>query len=68
MAAMWEIGFPISRDNGARGVQTFLVRTDFRSDARAQALHEATTEDAIRHRGGADVDFLGMTIRLSPVS
>ncbi|MEV5774262.1 hypothetical protein AB0L49_23880 [Streptomyces antimycoticus] len=62
-AMTWEVKFPIKRSNGARGVQWFLYNTTFRSDARDAALRDVASADAVRHRGGAEVNCLAMEVR-----
>ena len=60
----WEISMTTRTANGS-GVQVFTYRWAEMQvdDVKKQAIADAMKPDAIRHRGGADIDPTTLTIR-----
>jgi len=59
----WAVTVPTYRhlgDQEVHGVQTWIVESWSRAGAERQALAQAFTGDARRHRGGAAVDPTGL--------
>jgi hypothetical protein len=59
----WAVTVPTYRildDQEVHGVQTWIVESCSRAAAERQALAQAFTGDARRHRGGAAVDPTGL--------
>jgi hypothetical protein len=65
-AMWWEVAIPTLTPDGTRlGVQVFTYPTaDIQfSEARTQALADAISADAVRHRRGAGIDVEDVKIR-----
>lgn len=64
----WEIAIPTltADDQRRRGVQVFTYPVDAFAvsyDAKRCALIDAISEDAVRHRRGAELDLSHVTVR-----